>query len=343
MKKPVILLLSFALALNVASENTAPKERNDKERPIIIVMIITGTAATGLSSMILGTFTNESGVLGLSPPEEYPSTIPNVRVFKVFNPSDEIVQGLLVHLKQFDTWMTSLGLETPPETKFFISGPRILSAMYKGYVTPKGIGYRMVVANMVPFTDSGTRNLQTLFHERTHTFLIHHSGGFPLYTSGYDFMEEGLADFLPHLYFRQYGENISEPFSYAEDYMRRPTRPPFLIGRAGGYNNGPALSHLLWKTTVEIGEKEMEKLLKPLLDNLNLFYRGLRKETMNDHLEYILATLKMTAQGTPQEQKIPNVLEWAISYFKLNEKGVEGRFNYLQSNFCKTTAENSTI
>ena len=112
MKKPVILLLSFALALNVASENTAPKERNYKEQARIIIIVIAGTTTVGIYSMlipkVLGTLThtNESGVLGLSSPEEHPSTIPNVRVFKVFNPSDEIVQGLLVHLEHFDTWMT---------------------------------------------------------------------------------------------------------------------------------------------------------------------------------------------------------------------------------------------
>ena len=88
----------------------------------------------------------------------------------------------------------------------------------------------------------------------------------------------------------------------------------------------------------------MEKFLKPLLDNLNLFHKHLgEKKTMNDHLEYILAVLKMTAQGTPQEQKIPTVLEWATSYFELNKESVERIFNSLQSNFCKTTAEHNTI
>ena len=176
MKKPVILLLSFMLALNVASETTVPKERSYRNYTEQAILIIAGTAVAGISSMvlsrILGTLTDESGVLGMSPPEEHPSTIPNVRVFKVFNPSDEIVQSLLVHLKQFDTWMTSLGLKTPPETKFFILGPRILSALYKGYVywdsSSKEDGYRMVVANLIPFTDSGIRNLQTLFHERSY-------------------------------------------------------------------------------------------------------------------------------------------------------------------------------
>ena len=349
MKKPVILLLSFALALNVVSENTTPKERNDKKQIIATMMIITGTTlmvigSTALS-MVLGTLTEESGVLGMSPPEEHPSTIPNVRVFKVFNPSDEIVQGLLVHLKQFDTWMTGLGLETPPETKFFIPGSRILPSTHWGYAyldpSSKVGGYKMIVSNAIPFTDSGIRNLQVLFHERVHTFLFHHSGGLRFYTSGYEFMKEGLADFFPHLFFHQYGENISEPLHYIE---RNVIQLPSLHGKTGGYDNGPIVSHLLWRVTSEIGEKEMEKFLRPLLDNLNLFHKHLGEEkTMNDHLEYILAVLKMTAQGTPHEQKIPTVLEWATSYFQLEKEGVDRIFHSLQSNFCKTTAENSTI
>ena len=199
----------------------------------------------------------------------------------------------------------------------------------------------MVVANAIPSTDSGTRNLRILFHERTHTFLIHHSGGLRLYTSGYEFMKEGLADFFPHLFFHQYGENISEPLHYTE---RNVIQLPSLHGKTGGYDNGPIVSHLLWRVTSEIGEKEMEKFLKPLLDNLNLFHKHLGEEkTINDHLEYILAVLKMMAQGTPQEQKIPTVLEWATSYFELNKENVDRIFNSLQSNFCKTAAENSTI
>ena len=351
MKKPVILLLSFALALNVASENTAPKERNYKEQARIIRLVITGTVIAGaimLLPTVLGTLTNESGVLGLSPPEEHPSTIPNVRVFKVFNPSDEIVQGLLVHLEQFDTWMTGLGLETPPETKFFIQGSRRLPSFLDGYVRPdassKKGGYIMVVANAIPSTDSGTRNLEILFHERTHTFLFHHSGGGSrLHTSGDNFMREGLANFFPYLYFHQYGESISEPFHYtAEDITPPPSIPKNVI-YIDGYTKSIFLSQLLWKITMEIGDKEMEKFLRPLLDNLNLFHKHLEKKTMNGHLEYILAVLKMTARGTPHEQKIPTVLEWATSYFKLDKEGVDRIFNSLQSNFCKTTAENSTI
>ena len=110
-----------------------------------------------------------------------------------------------------------------------------------------------------------------------------------------------------------------------------------------GHNRGHFLSHLLWKVTMEIGEKEMEKFSRPLLDNLNLFHKHLEKKTMNGHLEYILAVLKMTARGTPQEQKIPTVLEWATSYFELNKEGVDRIFNSLQSDFCKTAVENSTI
>ena len=219
MKKPVILLLSFVLALNVALANEVTSKKINYGEQLIYV--IGGTSTTILLLLILGSATNESGVLGMSPPKEHPSTIPNVRVFKVFNPSNETVQGLLAHLEHFDSWMTGLGVETPPATKFFISGPRILPSFLGGYVRPSsssqggGLVYNIVTANLVPFTESDTRNLHTLFHERTHTFLFHHSGGSRrLYTSGYAFMKEGLADFFPHLYFRQYHEKTSDPFHY---------------------------------------------------------------------------------------------------------------------------------
>ena len=183
---------------------------------------------------------------------------------------------------------------------------------------------------------------------RTHTFLIHHSRGLRLHTSGDAFMREGLANFFPHLYFHQYGKNISEPFHYTGGDITQPPslfrKNPFWLALiATTYDASPLVSHLLWRVTLEIGEKEMEKFLRPLLDNLNLFHKHLEKETTDGHLEYILAVLKMTAKGTPQEHKIPTVLEWATSYFELNKEGVDRIFHSLQSNFCKTTAENSTI
>ena len=115
MKKTIILLLSFFLTVNVVSGKTALKKVSCQKRVMLAIGMLSGAVAL---SYPLGTLTNEFGII--SPPQEYPSTIPNVRVFKIFNPSHEIVQGLLVHLEQFDTWMTGLGFETPPKTRFFI-------------------------------------------------------------------------------------------------------------------------------------------------------------------------------------------------------------------------------
>ena len=137
------------------------------------------------------------------------------------------------------------------------------------------------------------------FMKEANMFLFHHSGGPRLYTSSYPFMKEGLADFFSYLYSHQYGRDIPKPFHY--DPVRDITRSPSLRWKNAslrslldrrGYRSGLFVSHLLWKVTLEIGEKEMEKFSRPLLDNLNLFHKHLEEETIDDHLEYILAVLK---------------------------------------------------
>ncbi len=273
----------------------------------------------------------------------------DARAFRPF------AQVLAEKIHNFDQYMQDLGFIRPKFSRivFFDKWPwwRVRQASGGGAYVINDLVFNLWKAKMhtVIVIEPGlgrsnslpkfVRDGGTIFHERVHTFMFRTYGRKGAYTN-YDLtIQEALADFLTahHLGNPLLGKDtlidglpvrdISEKIDYeirTSDSVPGVRANIWTLGKFGQHHDSLFLSNILWKMRQQIGVVATSQMIKPFVDNLNLYYTsfyesffiyqevhayGLR---FMRSVEYFLAVLKRTVRDEGLGRGVADIIDRMI-------------------------------
>ncbi len=242
----------------------------------------------------------------------------------------EVVGHLAQKMQAFDQYMLDLGFDQVPESGRFVlfdkkpwrerlQGIYLLNRpvfnLWKGKLQTV-----VVVDPYSPQMDSLLRTLEdesVVLHERTHHFLLRNYGR-GAFVNLHSMIKEALADFFPlhkadtpRLGMNVYSEgkpirDIEQRVGYDKTKTLRVQANLESYGKLGIPHDSMLFSNALWEARQVFGATALSELLKPFVDNLNLYRasfvalvdlaKGMDYERkIVAELEYFLAILKRTA------------------------------------------------
>ena len=260
----------------------------------------------------------------------------------------EVAEKLAQRVERFDRDMESLGFVVPESSRIVLFNkasfsvlPRmrsIYSVRFPIFNVWKRRQQRLIVVDPPnpDYLHELLYSADVVLHERSHDFLLYTYGRGGLVVENKT-INEALADFfaIHALDDPQVGRYTYRDISPLRDIDKRVTDTKFgmkvLSGaddiQKGDYHaNSVFFSHILWEVRKRLGVEETTKILKPFVDNLNLYRQSFEhwypEFARSKHLElkfrgdllYFLAVLNKTVNGAEINQVIAEVVkEWGFN------------------------------
>lgn len=242
---------------------------------------------------------------------------------------------LAQEIGRFERTMTGLGFSKPEAIRVAVIDRNILdywdsSAKLNGDIWNLWSNTTEEVIVLKTFNASHeTLKVDTgIFHEMMHAYLKRNYGPDTFIVKNAA-TEEALADFADVLVRREAGtERRGIVYDNGRAIRNIESRESYSDDSADEYLTSLFLSNALWNLKRQIGEEKISSLLKPFVDNLNIyrwsFERHYEDEPyLADEVGYFLAVLKKSARDADESKAVDRVIEQTAAGPDFNADRVE--------------------
>lgn len=238
---------------------------------------------------------------------------PGIKVEGTTFSSRQLAQKVAEDIYAFDQAAEKLGFRVPESTRV-IMGDGLLLPRQKGpFAFPHPtrsawdgkVTETAIVMDPLGWRKGVIRSRSALLHERAHTHM-HGTYGQGAFVNSDLATQEALVDFVVAHRFGNpvigmHAEKAGQPVRDISQLWSQGIVQdrPFALRRAGGpHHEGIYRSNALWEVREAIGSQQMDKLVKPIIDDLNIFSRYSSRFGFdsNASFKYFLASVRNTLQ-----------------------------------------------